>query len=167
MTSGLYLSISERAAFKAKMFECTSDIIAYFIEKHCIIFQFFLSTMVNKTLVFICVIGYNIEAEGVRLRIADKRGGKIENMKVRKGFVLRKVGDTQYAVATGEALKYFKGMLKLNEMGAYMFTLLQEDTNANKIADRILESFDADKETVLADVNDFIAKLKSINVIED
>ena len=52
-------------------------------------------------------------------------------------------------------------------MGAYMFTLLQEDTNANKIADRILESFDADKETVLADVNDFIAKLKSINVIED
>ena len=105
--------------------------------------------------------------EGVRLRIADKRGGKIENMKVRKGFVLRKVGDTQYAVATGEALKYFKGMLKLNEVGAYMFTLLQEDTNANKIADRILESFDADKETVLADVNDFIAKLKSINVIED
>lgn len=122
--------------------------------------------MANKTLVFICGIGYNIRAVGGCLRIADKSGGKIENMKVRKGFVLRKVGDTQYAVATGEALKYFKGMLKLNEMGAYMFTLLQEDTNANKISDRILESFDADKETVLADVNDFIAKLKSINVIE-
>ena len=61
-------------------------------------------------------------------------------MKIRKGFVVRKVGDAQYAVATGDALKYFKGMIKLNEMGAFMFTLLQEETTTEQITERIEKS---------------------------
>ena len=79
-------------------------------------------------------------------------------MKIRKGFVIRKVGDQQYAVATGDALKHFKGMLKLNEMGAFIFTLLQEDVDTDKVVDRISEC---------SDVNDFIEKLRSIDIIEE
>lgn len=87
-------------------------------------------------------------------------------MKIRQGFVIRKVGDAQYAVATGNAIKYFRGMLKLNEMGSLIFSLLQEDSNAEKIADRITESFDAEKEQVLSDVNEFIEKLDSLGILE-
>lgn len=88
-------------------------------------------------------------------------------MKIRKGFVIRKVGDQQYAVATGDALKHFKGMLKLNEMGAFIFTLLQEDVDTDKVVDRISECFDVDRDEIVADVNDFIEKLRSIDIIEE
>lgn len=88
-------------------------------------------------------------------------------MKIRKGFVIRKVGEQQYAVATGEALQHFKGMLKLNEMGAFMFTLLQEDTTPEKVVDRITECFEGDRAEITADVNAFIEKLRSIDVIDE
>ena len=88
-------------------------------------------------------------------------------MKIRKGFVVRKVGDAQYAVATGDALKYFKGMIKLNEMGAFMFTLLQEETTAEQITERIEKSFEGDHEKIMADIENFVATLRGANVLED
>lgn len=88
-------------------------------------------------------------------------------MKVRKGFVIRKVGDAQYAVATGDALKYFKGMLKLNEMGAFIFTLMQEETTVDLVADRIAESFDGERDKIVADVEKFAATLKEANILEN
>lgn len=88
-------------------------------------------------------------------------------MKIRKGFVVRKVGDAQYAVATGDALKYFKGMIKLNEMGAFMFTLLQEETTTEQIAERIEKSFEGDHEKITADIENFVATLREANVLED
>ena len=88
-------------------------------------------------------------------------------MKIRKGFVIRKVGDQQYAVATSDALKHFKGMLKLNEMGAFIFTLLQEDVDTDMVVDRISECFDGDRNEIVADVIDFIEKLRSIDIIEE
>ena len=88
-------------------------------------------------------------------------------MKIRKGFVVRKVGDAQYAVATGDALKYFKGMIKLNEMGAFMFTLLQEETTTEQITERIEKSFEGDHEKIMADIEKFIATLREANVLED
>lgn len=88
-------------------------------------------------------------------------------MKIRKGFVVRKVGDAQYAVATGDALKYFKGMIKLNEMGAFIFTLLQEETTTEQIAERIEKSFEGDHEKITADIENFVATLREANVLED
>ena len=88
-------------------------------------------------------------------------------MKIRKGFVVRKVGDAQYAVATGDALKYFKGMIKLNEMGAFMFTLLQEETTAEQITERIEKSFEGDHEKIMADIENLVATLREANVLED
>lgn len=87
-------------------------------------------------------------------------------MKIRKGFVVRKVGDAQYAVATGDALKHFKGMIKLNEMGAFMFTLLQEETTAEQVAERIEQSFDGDHEAIMADIEKFVATLKESDILE-
>lgn len=88
-------------------------------------------------------------------------------MKIRKGFVVRKVGDAQYAVATGDALKYFKGMIKINEMGAFMFTLLQEETTTEQIAERIEKSFEGDHKKITADIENFVATLREANVLED
>lgn len=88
-------------------------------------------------------------------------------MKVREGFVVKTVGMKKYAVATGAAAQSFKGMLCLNEVGADIFTLLQEDTTVEAIVDSICNDYDVPSEIATKDVHNFIAQLRSINVIVD
>ena len=88
-------------------------------------------------------------------------------MKIRNGFVIREVGGKKYAVATGDSAKHFKGMLTLNNMGVTMFDLLKTKTTEEEIVDKILAEYEVDRATVEKDVNDFIAKLKEIDVLED
>ena len=74
-------------------------------------------------------------------------------MKIKNGFVLKEVNGKSIVVATGEASRYFKGMLTLNEMGKRIFTALQTETNESRIADEIMEEY----ETVrVADLYDLV-----------
>ena len=41
-------------------------------------------------------------------------------MKIKKGFVLRKVGGESVVVPVGEMSKQFHGMINLNETGAFL-----------------------------------------------
>ena len=87
-------------------------------------------------------------------------------MKIKNGFVLKEVNGKSIVVATGEASRYFKGMLTLNEMGKRIFTALQTETNESRIADEIMEEYDVERFVVLSDVQYFIRQLRSMNVIE-
>ena len=40
-------------------------------------------------------------------------------LKIKKGFILRKLGTEHMAVAIGEASRNFNGMIRLNETGAF------------------------------------------------
>ncbi len=87
-------------------------------------------------------------------------------MKVRQGFVIRDVGGEKYAVATGEAAKHFRGMLKLNEVGAAMFGLFNEETTAEEVAKKMTEEYDVEYDVVKKDVDEFVAKLKEADILE-
>ena len=88
-------------------------------------------------------------------------------MKMRRGFVVREVGGKKYAVATGDTCNYFKGMLTLNDMGAFIFDKLKKDVTAEEIVDAILAEYDAGREVVTADVNEFLTKLRDANILVD
>lgn len=88
-------------------------------------------------------------------------------MKMRRGFVVREVGGKKYAVATGDACNYFKGMLTINDMGAFIFDKLKKDVTAEEIVDAILAEYDAGREVVTADVNEFLTKLRDANILVD
>lgn len=47
-------------------------------------------------------------------------------MKIKDGFILRKVGRQFIVAVTGEVSKNFNGMMRLNEEAAYTFALLQK-----------------------------------------
>lgn len=88
-------------------------------------------------------------------------------MRVKPGFVVREVGGKKYAVATGEAARSFKGMLSLNDVGATIFNLLQQDTTKEAVVEAILNEYDAEESVVSADVDNFIRQLRNIDVIID
>ena len=57
-------------------------------------------------------------------------------MKIKDGFILRKVGIQYVVAATGKASEGFNGMMRLNETGAFAFRLLQEGISEEALVRR-------------------------------
>lgn len=86
-------------------------------------------------------------------------------MKIKDGFILRKVG-RQYVVAvTGEASKHFNGMMRLNAEAAYAFELVQKGITEEELVNALVEKYAADKAETKADVSNFLAKLKEADAL--
>lgn len=81
----------------------------------------------------------------------------IEVIKVKKGFLLRKLGEESIVVAIGEASKEFNGMIRLNETGVFYWEKLEKGTTEDELVRETIERFDGiDKETARQDVRDFL-----------
>ncbi len=78
-------------------------------------------------------------------------------MKVKDGFILRKVGRQYVVAATGEASKNFNGMLRLNEEAAFAFGLLQKGIEREALVAAVTEKYPAETG---ADVDAFLEALK-------
>lgn len=88
-------------------------------------------------------------------------------MKIKKGFVLEKVGDSYLACATGKLAREFSALVKLNETGAFIWNIFAEsDVSAEAAAERVTAEFDISKEVALADITAFTENLKKNGIIE-
>ena len=87
-------------------------------------------------------------------------------MKLKTGFVLRKVADTYIVVAIGGEAKAANVMITLNETGALLWEKLTSGADRDALCDAILEVYDTDRETALADVDAFLAKLEKENLLD-
>ena len=86
-------------------------------------------------------------------------------MKLKTGFVLRKVADTYVVVAIGAEAKKHNVMITLNETGALLWEKLSEGADEDSLVKAILEVYDIDEATAKADVNKFIEKIKGEDLI--
>ena len=81
-------------------------------------------------------------------------------MKVREGFVLRQVADATIVVPSGEASLDFNGMITLNETGAFLWKLLESDTDEDAMVKAMLAEFEVDEKTARAGIERFVGKLE-------
>ena len=88
-------------------------------------------------------------------------------MKLKSGFILRKVADTYVVVAIGAEAKKHNVMITLNETGALLWEKLSEGADEKALVDAILEVYDIDEATASMDVTKFIDKVKSEGLIEE
>ncbi|MBO4950037.1 MAG: PqqD family protein [Clostridia bacterium] len=86
-------------------------------------------------------------------------------MKLKEGFVLRKVADTYVVVAVGAEAKKHNVMITLNETGGLLWEKLSEGAEKKDLVDAILEVYDIDEATASADVDRFIEKVNSEGLI--
>lgn len=78
-------------------------------------------------------------------------------LKVKKGFILRKLGTEHMAVAIGEASKDFNGMIRLNETGAFYWSEPEKGTTKEELVSKTLDKFEGvTEETALHDVEEFL-----------
>lgn len=81
-------------------------------------------------------------------------------MKIKKGFVIRKVGEENVVVPVGEASKSFHGMIKLNDSGAFLWRFYTAEHTAEEGIDALLAEYDADRDTATRDVENFLQTLE-------
>ena len=88
-------------------------------------------------------------------------------MKIKSGFVVRKVGDDHVVVPVGKMCKQFHGMINLNETGAMLWNFFSEkERTLEEGVDMLLAEFDVAREIAQADVEKFM-KLIQDNKFND
>ena len=77
-------------------------------------------------------------------------------MKIKKGFVIRKVGDAHVVVPVGELSKTFHGMINLNETGAFMWKFFSEEHTLEEGVQALCGEYDVEEERARIDVQKFM-----------
>ncbi len=87
-------------------------------------------------------------------------------MKIKNGFLLRKVGEQNIVVAIGDESRDFNGIIRLNETGRFLWEKLQSETTEKNLVSAMLLEYDIDEATAENDTVDFIESLKEANLLE-
>ncbi|MBO5671106.1 MAG: PqqD family protein [Clostridia bacterium] len=81
-------------------------------------------------------------------------------MKIKDGFVLRNICDEYIVVAVGRQTLDFKGLIKLNETGAFLWEQLKNDCSESELLAALRAEYAVDEATAQADITAFLASLK-------
>jgi hypothetical protein len=90
-------------------------------------------------------------------------------MRIKKGFILSKVGDDTVAVASGKLSKDFPGVVVLSGSGAFLWGLMASGAGCDeqKLLSALLDEYEVDEDTARADLSTFLDKLNSAGIIEN
>ncbi|MGN1339466.1 MAG: PqqD family protein [Oscillospiraceae bacterium] len=81
-------------------------------------------------------------------------------MKIKDGFLLKKVGGQNVVVALGEASRSFNGIIRLNDTGVFLWEQLQQDKSEEQLLAALTAEYDIEPERAGADIADFVAALR-------
>lgn len=87
-------------------------------------------------------------------------------MKIKEGFVVRKVMGNNVVIATGAQSKKFHGMVKLNDTATEIWNYISEGLEADAIYEKMLEKYDVDESLLRADVKKTIKTLIDQGFVE-
>ena len=80
-------------------------------------------------------------------------------MKIKDGFILRKVAGETVVIPTGDTLD-LNMMITLNETGAFLWKQLEHETTEDAVVTALLGEYDVDEESARTHLAAFVAKLK-------
>jgi len=86
-------------------------------------------------------------------------------MKLKDGFILRKVGAQYIVAATGEVSKTFHGMIRLDESGAFAFELLRNEITEQEMFQALKEKYAADEAELQTALAHFLNTLKEADAL--
>ncbi len=87
-------------------------------------------------------------------------------MKIKDSFLLKKVAGQNVVVPVGNNVVNFNAAITLNETAAFLWELLQEDTTAEALAEKLCENYDVTPDSAERDVKVFINVLKEHDILE-
>ncbi|MBP3435040.1 MAG: PqqD family protein [Clostridia bacterium] len=86
-------------------------------------------------------------------------------MKIKEGFVLRNICGEYVVVAVGRQTLDFKGLIKLNDTGAFLWEQLQKDCTEEELLVAMRAEYDVDVATAQADIKAFVDSLQAAELL--
>ena len=80
-------------------------------------------------------------------------------MKVDKEFVLREIAGDYIIIPTGKTVLDFNGLITVNEVGADLWNMLQEEVTMDELVQGILNEYDVEEEVARNDIQEFLDNL--------
>ena len=80
-------------------------------------------------------------------------------MKLKDGFILRKIPGMNLIIPAGENIKTFKGALMLNDTAAFVYERLQSGVSREEIAEQMTQEYDVTLEKAQEGVEKAILQL--------
>ncbi len=80
-------------------------------------------------------------------------------MKVDKEFVLREIGGDYIIIPTGNTVLTFNGLITVNEVGVFIWKMLQKDVTFDELVQGILREYDVEESVAREDIREFLDKL--------
>ena len=88
-------------------------------------------------------------------------------MKIKKGFVMRKMGSKTVVVATGDASSEFRGMIELNQTAADIWNWVSEGCDEEIVAQKLAQKYNLDAVKAKTDTDKIINQMKQTGVFEN
>lgn len=87
-------------------------------------------------------------------------------MKIKENFVLRELCGSFVVVAVGEQTLNFKGLIKLNETGAFLWkNMAEKDVTEEALLQAMLAEYDVEKDVAQTDIKEFVDLLKEADLL--
>lgn len=87
-------------------------------------------------------------------------------IKIKEGFMLREVAGSYAVVPVGKASLQFKGMITLNETGAFLWKSLAEGIEKEELLKKMLAEYDVLESEASKHIDQFIEKLEKSGILE-
>jgi hypothetical protein len=88
-------------------------------------------------------------------------------MKIRGDYMLDTIGGEKIAVPLGSGENNQTGLIRLNEVGAFLWEKLMEGTTEEDLVQDVTKQYEVGTEKAAEDVKKFLEKLKSQGLLED
>lgn len=88
-------------------------------------------------------------------------------MKLKEGFILRKIEDVVVAVPTGKLVDEFPCIINLNKTGEFIWKLLENETTLEKIIKELIEKYSISEEEAKKIADEFIEELRNSKFLQE
>ena len=95
-----------------------------------------------------------------------QEGFRGNSMKIKDGFILRKIAGEDIVVPIGNNIADFNGVIRLNESAAFLWKVLQEEISKVDLVNSLIEEYGIDKSLATNDVEGFLDILEEHKAIE-
>ena len=86
-------------------------------------------------------------------------------MKISKEFVIREIAGDYIIVPTGSTALQFNGLITVNEVGAYLWKLMQQETTEEALVQSVVTEYEVEEETARQDIEEFLQQLRDNHII--
>lgn len=87
-------------------------------------------------------------------------------MKIKDGYILDTIGDQKIAVSIDASKDKFTGMIKLNEVAAFLWEQLSAPADEEALTEALTQRYQVDEAIARKDVKNFLEKLEKSGILE-